>query len=93
MLVRMEYAAADDIERVMKSFRRLDKDGSGTLEVKDLTGNLKSNRRKAKMERMKSSNRMQKKKNKVLRLAQAEADMKRDLLSSAGDVEQGIARE
>ncbi len=93
MLVRMEYAAADDIERVMKSFRRLDKDGSGTLEVKDLTDNLKSNRRKAKMERMKSSNRMQKKNNKVLRLAKAEADMKRDLLSSAGDMEQGIARE
>ena len=90
MLVRMEYAEVEDIDRVMKSFRRLDKDGSGELEVKDLTDNLKSNRMKAKMERMKSSNREQKKKNKVLRLAKAEADMKRDLLGAGGDVEHGV---
>ena len=47
MLVRMEYAALDDIDKVMKSFRKLDRDGSGTLEVEDLIGNLKSNRMKA----------------------------------------------
>ena len=46
MLVLLEYVEQDDIDRVMKAFRKLDKDGSCSLTVADLTKNLKSNRNK-----------------------------------------------
>jgi potassium channel subfamily K, other eukaryote len=46
MLVLLEYVEEDDLNRVMKSFRKLDRDGSRTLSVEDLKNNLKSNRKK-----------------------------------------------
>ena len=43
MLVLLEYVEQDDINRVMKAFRKLDLDGSGSLTVEDLASNLTSN--------------------------------------------------
>ena len=48
MLVLLEYVEQDDINRVMKAFRKLDTDGSCTLSVSDLKHNLKRNRMKKK---------------------------------------------
>ena len=49
MLVLLEYVEQDDIERVMKAFRKLDKDGSCSLSVTDLKSNLKLNRKTTKV--------------------------------------------
>ena len=48
MLILLEYCEQDDVDRIMKSFRKLDRDGSKSLDVSDLKGNLKSNRKKNK---------------------------------------------
>ena len=40
MLVLLEYVEQDDIDRVMKAFRKLDVDGSGSLTVEDLASTL-----------------------------------------------------
>ena len=41
MLVLLEYVEQDDIDNVMKAFRKLDTDGSGTLTVDDLVQSRK----------------------------------------------------
>ena len=40
MLVRLQYVEQDKIDRIMKAFHKLDSDGSGTLSVEDLVGDL-----------------------------------------------------
>ena len=44
MLVRLKYVQGQDIDRIMKTFRKLDKDGSGTLSVADLAANLRTSK-------------------------------------------------
>merc|ERR1712146_233863 len=48
MLIRLNHVDEDQIDRIMKAFRKLDVDGSGSLSVKDLAENLKSQRKKKK---------------------------------------------
>ena len=48
MLILLEYCEQDDVDRIMKSFRKLDRDGSKSLDISDLKQNLKSNRKKNK---------------------------------------------
>ena len=43
MMVLLEYVEQDDIDNVMKAFRKLDTDGSGSLTVDDLVQSRKSN--------------------------------------------------
>ena len=50
MLIRLNHVDEDQIDRIMKAFRKLDTDGSGSLNVKDLAGNLKSERNKTKLQ-------------------------------------------
>ena len=50
MLIRLNHVDEDQIDRIMKAFRKLDTDGSGSLNVKDLAGNLKSERNKTKQQ-------------------------------------------
>ena len=50
MLIRLNHVDEHQIDSIMKAFRKLDVDGSGSLSVKDLAGSLKSERRKKKAE-------------------------------------------
>ena len=48
MLIRLNHVDQDQIDSIMKAFRKLDQDGSGSLSVSDLTANLKSEKKKKK---------------------------------------------
>jgi voltage-gated potassium channel Kch len=52
MLIRLNHVDEGQIDSIMKAFRKLDVDGSGSLSVQDLAGNLKSERKKKKKEGM-----------------------------------------
>jgi Ca2+-binding EF-hand superfamily protein len=44
----MNHVDEDQIDGIMKAFRKLDQDGSGSLSVSDLAGNLRSEKKKRK---------------------------------------------
>lgn len=46
MLIQLNHVDEDQIDSIMKAFRKLDIDGSGSLSVSDLANNLKSERKK-----------------------------------------------
>ena len=49
-LVQLNHVDEDQIDSIMKAFRKLDTDGSGSLSVTDLAGNLQSEKKKRKIE-------------------------------------------
>jgi len=48
MLIQLNHVDEDQIDGIMKAFRKLDQDGSGSLSVPDLAGNLRSEKKKRK---------------------------------------------
>jgi voltage-gated potassium channel Kch len=50
MLIRLNHVDENQIDSIMKAFHKLDQDGSGSLSVKDLASNLKSERKKKRKE-------------------------------------------
>ena len=49
-LVQLNHVDEDQIDSIMKAFRKLDTDDSGSLSVTDLAGNLQSEKKKRKIE-------------------------------------------